>query len=128
MYESFLPDLDGASLFYNRHQSSNLNNMFASYAERYFNEYGIDYTIERDVDCIKFSTSKGLFVLSLRNNTPTVVSVYSIPNSFITQFRNSIWVNKTIFGFPVSAVIDQADDGYFETHPSRFNVIIFPKV
>ena len=128
MYESFLPDFYGASAFYNSHQTCNLIDLFISNAESYFTEHSITFTVERKNDCAKFNTPKGLFILSLRNNTPTAVSVYSIANTFVKQFRDAIWVTKKVFGFPVGAVMDNADDGYFETHPSRFNVIIYPKM
>lgn len=128
MYESFLPDFYGASAFYNSHQTCDLNELFITNAENYFKEHGIDYTLERENDRVKFNTAKGLFILSLRNNKPTAVSVYSIANSFVKQFRDAIWVTKKVFGFPVGAIMDNADDGYFETHPSRFNVIICPKI
>jgi hypothetical protein len=34
---------------------------------------------------------------------------------------------KNTFWFPVMALIDNAIDRYFETHPSQFMVIFFPK-
>ena len=49
-------------------------------------------------------------------------------NSFIKEFRDSLWTTKKVFGFPVCAIMDNANDGYFETHPSRFIVIIFQRI
>ena len=37
-------------------------------------------------------------------------------------------ITKKVFGFPVCAIMDNANDGYFETHPSRFIVIIFQRI
>lgn len=128
MYESFLPDFNSATLFYKNNADKNLSELVSENAERYFKDNEIEYSIEKDSDCVRFETSKGLFVLSFRNNMPASVSVYSIANSFIKEFRDSIWRTKRVFQFPVGAVIDQADDGYFETHPSRFMVILFPKL
>lgn len=128
MYESFLPDFNSASLFYKDNMSIDLNQLFLENAERYFKDNDVEYTLEKDSNSVRISTPKGMFMLSSRKNVPSAVAVYSISNSFIREFRDSIWRTKKVFDFPVGAVMDQAGDGYFETHPSRFNVIIFPKM
>lgn len=128
MYESFLPDFNSATNFYKRNADENLTELFFNNAECYFKFNNVEYTLEKEADTLKISTPKGLFILHPRNGIPAAVSVYSISNSFIKEFRDSIWVTKKVFDFPVAAVMDQADDGYFETHPSMFNVIIFPKM
>ena len=128
MYESFLPDFTGAQAFYAKYQSQELCEIFVSNAKQYFASNDVEYTIEESGDNIKFNTAKGLFILSFRNNIPSAVSVYSIANPFVKGFRDSLWRTKKVFGIPVGAVMDDADDGYFETHPSRFKVIIFPKM
>lgn len=128
MYESFLPDFNSASLFYKNNADKNLTNTFFENAERHLKDNGIDYTLETDSNGVRLSTPKGLFILTVRNNLPTAVSVYSISCSFIKEFRDSIWRTKRVFGFPVGAVMDESDDGYFETHPSKFKVIVFPKM
>lgn len=128
MYESFLPDFNSATIFYKNNADKNLSQLFLENAERYLKDNNVEYTLDKDSNSVRFSTSKGMFMLSFRNNVPSAFTVYSISNSFIKEFRDSIWRTKKVFGFPVGAVLDQADDGYFETHPSRFNVIIFPKM
>lgn len=89
---------------------------------------GVEYSIERDADSVSFNTSKGLFRLDLQNGKPSAVSVYSIGDTFIKEFRDSLWTTKKVFGFPVGAIMDNANDGYFETHPSRFIIIIFQRI
>lgn len=128
MYESFLPDFNSAAIFYKNNADKNLSQLFLENAERYFKDNNVEYTLEKDSNSVRFSTSKGVLMLSFRNNVPSAFTVYSISNSFIKEFRDSIWRTNKVFDFPVGAVLDQADDGYFETHPSRFNVIIFPKM
>lgn len=128
MYESFLPDFNAASNFYKRNAGESLIDLFFQNAESYFSFMDVEYTLEKDSDSLKINTPRVLFVLTSRNGVPSVVSVYAIANSFIRKFRDSIWTTKKVFGFPVGAVMDDADDGYFETHPSKFKVIIFPKM
>lgn len=128
MYESFQPDYEGATVFYENLPCQNGNELFVFNAEQYFMNKGVEYSIERDTDRVCFSTPKGLFTLDLRNGKPSAVSVYSIGNSFIKEFRDSLWTTKKVFGFPVCAIMDNANDGYFETHPSRFIVIIFQRI
>lgn len=128
MYESFLPDYEGATIFYENLSCQNFNDLFVFNAEQYFINKGVEYSIERDADRVSFSTSKGLFILSLQKGKPSAVSVYSIGNTFIKEFRDSLWTTKKVFGFPVGSIMDNANDGYFETHPSRFIIIIFQRI
>ena len=94
MYESFQPDYEGATVFYENLPCQNGNELFVFNAEQYFMNKGVEYSIERDTDRVCFSTPKGLFTLDLRNGKPSAVSVYSIGNSFIKEFRDSLWTTK----------------------------------
>lgn len=128
MYESFQPDYEGAKVFYENLSCQNANELFVFNAEQYFMNKGVEYSIERDADSVSYNTSKGLFRLDLQNGKPSAVSVYSIGNTFIKEFRDSLWTTKKVFGFPVCAIMDNANDGYFETHPSIFIIIIFQRI
>ena len=106
MYESFLPDFNSATIFYKNNADKNLSQLFLENAERYFKDNNVEYTLDKDSNSVRFSTSKGMFMLSFRNNVPSAFTVYSISNSFIKEFRDSIWRTKKVFGFPVGAVLD----------------------
>lgn len=127
MYESYMPDFEIAPKFYAEHSSADLVDLIATNAENYFNKNGVSFSCEKSSQQIEFNTPKGIFVIMLRDGYPAAVSVYSIPNPIVKDFRDSIWVTKKVFGFPVAAVLDNANDGYFETHPSRFIIAIIPK-
>lgn len=127
MYESFLPNFNDGPAFYANHHNTDLKRLIKSNAESYFLSNNIEYTAEEDDKSIRFSTSAGLFVVNFRNGTPSSISVYSGGGAKVKTFRDSIWVVKKAFGFPVMAVMDQANDDLFETHPSQFMVILFPK-
>lgn len=127
MYESFLPNFNAGPAFYASHQNTDLKQLIKSNAESYFLSNNIEFTSEDANDGIRFSTSAGLFVINFRNGNPSSISVYSMGGARIKSFRDSLWVVKTAFGFPVMAVMDQANDDLFETHPSQFMVILFPK-
>lgn len=127
MYESFLPDFNAGPAFYASHENVDLKHLIKTNAESYLANNGIDFTTEDTDGSIRFSTSAGLFVVNFRNGNPSSISVYSVGGTKIKAFRDSLWVYKKAFGFPVMAVMDYANDGYFETHPSQFMVILFPK-
>lgn len=127
MYESFLPNFNEGSAFYASHQNTDLKQLIKANAESYFIGNNIEFTSEDANNGIRFSTSAGLFVINFRNGTPSSISVYSMGGQRVKSFRDSLWVVKKAFGFPVMAVMDKANDGFFETHPSQFMVILFPK-
>lgn len=127
MYESYIPDFESASKFYLQNEGKDLVKMIQVEAEKYFQNHGITYTVEFPDGLLKFSTKAGMFVIRFEKGTPLMINIYSISNSKIKEFRDGIWETKTAFGFPVLGVTDNAGDGYFETHPSAFMVVIYPK-
>lgn len=48
MYESFQPDYEGATVFYENLPCQNGNELFVFNAEQYFMNKGVEYSIERD--------------------------------------------------------------------------------
>lgn len=60
MYESFQPDYEGATVFYENLPCQNGNELFVFNAEQYFMNKGVEYSIERDTDRVCFSTPKGI--------------------------------------------------------------------
>ena len=127
MYESFLPDFNAGPAFYAANENVDLKHFIKANAESYLAGNGIEFTTEDTVDGLRFSSSEGLFAVNFRNGNPSSISVYSLGGTKIKAFRDSLWVYKKAFGFPVMAVMDEANDGYFETNPSQFMVILFPK-
>lgn len=127
MYDSFLPDLNAGRVFYSNHKDTDLKELIVNNAKSYFTNAGIEFTSEISDSDIRFSTSAGLFAVNLRDGAPSSISVYSMGGSKVREFRDSLWVVKKAFGFPVISVMDKANDGYFETRPSQFLVILFPK-
>lgn len=127
MYESFLPDFNAGPVFYANNTNTDLKEFIFSNAKLYFQNSGIDFTFEISESQISFSTSEGLFVINFSGDAPSDISVYSVGGPKIKEFRDFLWIEKEVFGFPVMGIMDNANDGYFETHPSKFIVIIFPK-
>lgn len=127
MYDSFLPDFNAGPAFYANNKDTDLTELIVNNAKSYFTNAGIEFTSEISDSDIRFSTSAGLFVVNFRDGAPSSISVYSVGGSKVKEFRDSLWTVRKAFGFPVMAVMDQANDGYFETHPSQFMVILFPK-
>ena len=106
MYESFLPEFNAGPAFYASHENVDLKHLIKTNAESYLANNGIDFTTEDTDGSIRFSTSAGLFVVKFRNGNPSSISVYSVGGTKIKAFRDSLWVYKKAFGFPVMAVMD----------------------